>query len=86
MTRSVMAARHIDSRRVFVAGVSAGAENVVRAPQNPVPTRASTQAGDPRSMTAAAVTPRMREPRMLTVKVPHGKTLSCRDWTNRSVR
>jgi hypothetical protein len=37
-------------------------------------------------MTAAAVTPKIREPRTLTVKVPQGKTLSCRDCTNRSVR
>ena len=49
-------------------------------------TRASTQAGGPRSVTTAAVMPRISEPRTLTLKVPQGTTLSCLDWTNRSVR
>lgn len=28
----------------------------------------------------------MKQPIMLTMKVPQGNTLSCRDWINRSVR
>ena len=42
--------------------------------------------GAPASTTAAATAPRTSEPRTLTVNVPHGKRVSCRDWTKRSMR
>ena len=50
------------------------------APQKPVPTSATTAGGAP-----ATTTPSTNEPTTFTVNVPHGKPVSCWDWTIRSV-
>ena len=47
------------------------------APQNPVPTSAVSagEAAEPRT------SPSTNEPTTLTVNVPHGNPVACRDWT-----
>ena len=59
-------------------------ENVVSAPQNPVPASATTPAGSPPRAASPPTTPSTNDPTTLTTNVPHGRTVPCRDCTHRS--
>ena len=59
-----------------------GRQRTAEAGADQVSTRSARPAPAPRAADRAST----NEPTTLTVKVPHGKTLSCRDWTRRSVR
>src|SRR3954447_13719497 len=77
LTLVVVASPSSASRTVSYPNV----ENVVNAPQKPVPTRVSTQSDAP-----AATTPSTNEPVMLTTHVPQGNAARWRRWTATSVR